>query len=246
MNESSEEPPGALRIGAWSFEPRSGSLRRGDEVKRLEPLVADLLTTLAGRPGEVFGKEELLRDVWSGRFVGDDVLTAAVYQLRQALGDEARKPRYVENLPKRGYRLIAPVTPASDTAEGRTAPSPRSTGGRGWWAAAVVVLLAVLLVGLVLPRLRGGYIPSAALESFAGGRAALAAAEQPEDLERARALLERASHFAPSSAPVQRALLDAYLRIGDRDAIARQALVVARLAPEAPELRRVETAPVQR
>jgi hypothetical protein len=69
----------------------------------------EVLVALAGSAGKVVGREELLSAVWPGVVVSDEVLTQAVIKLRKALGDTAKKPEYIETIPKRGYRLIAEV-----------------------------------------------------------------------------------------------------------------------------------------
>jgi TolB-like protein/DNA-binding winged helix-turn-helix (wHTH) protein/Tfp pilus assembly protein PilF len=90
--------------------------------------VAEVLVHLAQRAGQVVSRDELLSAVWPGVVVGDDALTQAVIKLRKALGDDARRPEYIETLAKRGYRLIAPVsprlplTPAVRVAEANVAP----------------------------------------------------------------------------------------------------------------------------
>lgn len=68
-----------------------------------------MLVFLARRAGQVVSRDELLGAVWPGVVVGDDALTQAIIKLRKALGDDARRPAYIETLAKRGYRLIAPV-----------------------------------------------------------------------------------------------------------------------------------------
>ena len=80
---------------------------------------------LARHPGQVASRDELLR-VWPG-VVGDDALTQTILKLRKALGDEARHPRYIETISKRGYRLIAAVRPAGESRQ----PCRRSTQWRG-------------------------------------------------------------------------------------------------------------------
>jgi hypothetical protein len=95
-----------------------------------------------GRAGEVVAKQELLDEVWGGRIVGEDALIGAVSQVRKALGDDARSPRFVETLPKRGYRLrVAPVQ------NGPAAPEAPGDAGRrrGWRWAGYVFTAAVLL-----------------------------------------------------------------------------------------------------
>jgi TolB-like protein/DNA-binding winged helix-turn-helix (wHTH) protein len=96
-------------VGAWRVDSRTGELRQGSESQRVEPKVAEVLVHLAQRAGQVVSRDELLTAVWPGVVVGDDALTQAVIKLRKALGDDAKRPAYIETLAKRGYRLIAPV-----------------------------------------------------------------------------------------------------------------------------------------
>ena len=96
-------------FGAWRVDPARGvllGLTDGTEV-RLEPRLMDLLLLFAGSTGRVLGKEEIVASVWSGRAIGDDTLAAAVSRLRGALGERPER-RYIETLPKRGYRLVLP------------------------------------------------------------------------------------------------------------------------------------------
>jgi len=131
-----------FRLGEWVVHPAAGTLESGGVTRRLEPQVMDLLVLLASRPGEVFTKQQILEVVWQGRFVGEDSLTGAVSQLRKALGDESRRPRYVETIPKRGYRMLA--SRGDGGAGGAAAPTRRP--GRRWRRAAAA---GVLLAGLV-------------------------------------------------------------------------------------------------
>ena len=115
--------PAKARIGDWWVDASRNELAREGESVRLEPKVIEVLVHLASRPGEVVPREELLAGVWPGVVVGDDVLTQAIIKLRKALGDDAHRPKYIETISKRGYRLIAPV-------EG-PAPPP-AVAGRTW------------------------------------------------------------------------------------------------------------------
>ena len=76
---------------------------------RVKPLAMSLLVRLAATPGEVVTRETLLSEVWPRRMVNDEVLSRVVADLRTALGDDAKQSRYIETLPKVGYRLCAPV-----------------------------------------------------------------------------------------------------------------------------------------
>src|SRR3954452_18868777 len=106
-----------LGFGRYRLEPRGG-LMSGDRAGRLTPKALALLSFLAGRPGEVIPKDELFAAVWPEVAVGDAALVTCIQELRKALGDDARRPRYIETLHRRGYRFIA-----------RPAAAPAVTGG---------------------------------------------------------------------------------------------------------------------
>lgn len=99
-----------LIIGDWTVDARANRLIGPAGEVELEPRVMDLLVLLAGRPGEVMSKDEIAAALWGEVHVNDDALTRTVFKLRKALGDAARNSRYVATVPKRGYRLVAPVT----------------------------------------------------------------------------------------------------------------------------------------
>src|SRR5437762_1457615 len=82
------------------------------KTTRLEPKACDLLLFLAGHPNEVFSVEQLIESVWDGKFVTGDVVMVAISALRQAFGDSAKQPRFIETLRGRGYRWIAQADPA--------------------------------------------------------------------------------------------------------------------------------------
>jgi TolB-like protein/DNA-binding winged helix-turn-helix (wHTH) protein len=109
---------GCLQIGDWCFDARGNELRSAAQVVRLELKAAQVLACLAARPAEVVTRDELLAQVWPGVVVGDDAVTQVVIKLRRALGDDSREPRYIETIPKRGYRLLATVRPGPDPQGG--------------------------------------------------------------------------------------------------------------------------------
>jgi len=100
-----------FRIGDWQVEPDRGRVSRNGESIKLEPKVMDLLVYLVQRPGQVLSREELEQTIWTGTVVGYDALTSAIIKLRKALGDNSRQPWLIETVAKKGYRLIASVTP---------------------------------------------------------------------------------------------------------------------------------------
>src|SRR6266576_2740205 len=103
--------PGPVRFGAFELDIRSGELLRQGTKVNLQDQPFQVLMLLLERPGEVVTREELSKRLWpEDIFVDfDRGLNKAVNKLRVALRDDAEKPRYIETLPQRGYRFIAPV-----------------------------------------------------------------------------------------------------------------------------------------
>jgi len=106
----------ALRIGQWRVDPSLDEISRDGRTVKLECRQMRLLMCLAARPGEVLSVERLLGEAWSGVVVTQDSVYKAIAALRKELGDDARDPAYIANVPRRGYRLIAPVSPWSQPA----------------------------------------------------------------------------------------------------------------------------------
>jgi DNA-binding winged helix-turn-helix (wHTH) protein len=101
----------ALRFGRFELDLRTGELWRAGVRVRLQNQPYKVLALLARRPGELLTREELRHELWpDGTFVDfEQSLNFCIRQIRSALGDQAATPRYVETLPRRGYRFIAPV-----------------------------------------------------------------------------------------------------------------------------------------
>ncbi len=141
-----------LRFGTFELEPDTSELRKGGVLVKLQSQHFQLLALLAGRPGRVVSREEIRRALWDDRtFVDfDRSINFAVNQIREALGDDPRSPLYIETLPRKGYRFIAPVTEADgEPAKAEEVPEPGlvwEAVPRGrWWllSAAAVVLVAI-------------------------------------------------------------------------------------------------------
>ncbi len=103
-------PGEVFRVGDWLVEPSLNRVVREAQVRHLRPRLMDLLVYLADHPNEVVTKDQILDDVWGGRFVAESVLSRSVADLRQLLDDDAQEPRVIETISKRGYRLVAGVT----------------------------------------------------------------------------------------------------------------------------------------
>jgi len=122
MTPTTETAP-ILRFDRFTFHPASGELVGNPEgLVRLEPQPAKVLALLAERTGELVTREELQREVWpDGTFVDfERGLNYCIAKIRAALGDSASEPRFVETLPRRGYRfLVAVGTDEKDLKDGR-------------------------------------------------------------------------------------------------------------------------------
>jgi len=158
-----ETPPSrpTYRFGEFEFDPASGELHKDGAKVRLQEQPFQILTLLLKRPGEVVTREEVRQALWPGdTFVDFDVgLNSAIKRLRDALNDSAENPRFVETLPRRGYRFVAALetspgaAPPALEAPPRTAPPPvegearaRRAGVRlrSWGAAAAVAVLVLM------------------------------------------------------------------------------------------------------
>src|ERR1051325_9076920 len=113
-----------LRFEAFELDVRSRELRKGQNRIRLQEQPFEILRMMLERPGDVVTREELARRLWpDGTFVDfEHSLNAAVKRLRAALGDDADNPRFVETLPRRGYRFIASLNGGTTIAVPAIAP----------------------------------------------------------------------------------------------------------------------------
>jgi TolB-like protein/DNA-binding winged helix-turn-helix (wHTH) protein len=104
-----------FRLGDWLVDPMLDEISRDGVVVKLEPRAVRLLLCLARQPGKVCSVQELLDEGWSGVIVSSQSVYQAVAMLRRLLGDNALKPSYIASVPRRGYRLVAPVLPVDTT-----------------------------------------------------------------------------------------------------------------------------------
>src|ERR1044071_2689996 len=109
----------AIRFGDFELEFKSGELRREGTPVKLQPQPLKVLALLIANAGQLVTREEIQRAVWAGETFVDfeHGLNFCIKQIRAALGDNAQAPRYVETLPRRGYRFIAPVEKLSPTPQ---------------------------------------------------------------------------------------------------------------------------------
>ncbi len=140
-------------FGLFDFDPATGELRREGRPVRLQPQPAKVLAVLVERAGETVSRDELRQIVWpEGTFVDfERGLNFCIAQIRSALGDSADSPRFIETIPRRGYRFVAPIRTAPETIAAvpktiATDPAPVPSGWSRFRLAALVVSGLVLLI----------------------------------------------------------------------------------------------------
>jgi TolB-like protein/DNA-binding winged helix-turn-helix (wHTH) protein len=144
-----------FQIADWHIEPGLNSVSRNGTATRLEPKVMAVLVCLAQHAGEPVTKEELLRTVWPDTFVTEDVLKRSVFELRRVLEDDARRPRFIQTIPKSGYRLLVRVKTIDDAGDVALVPvrDEPSRASRRWRLLVLIIGLATLLMLVAV----GGY-----------------------------------------------------------------------------------------
>ena len=154
--------PAILRFGVFEVDVRAGELRRQGVRIKLQEQPFHVLMVLLQRPGDVVTREELRNQNWpADTFVDfDNSLNTAINKLRDALRDSADNPRFIETLPRRGYRFIAPVTRVDGSARG-TATGVRAVASRSRKivvTGTVVLLAAGIAGGLVRSSRQKGHL----------------------------------------------------------------------------------------
>jgi len=154
-----------FRVGPWIVQPKLNTVSQNGDSTRLEPKVMEVLVCLAEQAGRPVPKEAILKTVWPATFVSDDVLIRSISELRRAFQDDARDPRFIETIPKRGYRLVAAVEQMPGSAQGvfnpsanvdRQIPETRTFPRRiSWPLAGVALACVVLLLALFLGNFGG-------------------------------------------------------------------------------------------
>jgi DNA-binding winged helix-turn-helix (wHTH) protein/TolB-like protein/Tfp pilus assembly protein PilF len=147
-----------FRVGDWLADPSRDVLVRGNEQVKIEPKTMAVLLLLASRAGEVVSQAELEAQVWRGLVVTSQSVYQSIGQLRRVLGDSARTSQYIETVPRRGYRLVAPVTwpitgPAGTTHAPVESPPAAASGAarqRRFQAWPIRLASILGLVGLVM------------------------------------------------------------------------------------------------
>jgi DNA-binding winged helix-turn-helix (wHTH) protein len=204
-------------VGDWTAVPSRNLLTRRNEEIRLEPRVMDVLVHLADQADRIVSKEELIEHVWKTRFVTDDVLTVTIYALRKALRDDARRPRYIETVSRRGYRLVAAVRTAQSEKDRHSTDqrAPRRYSRPAVAATAALALFAMAAVWIVAGAKPTHYVPSAdAHEAYVKGRYFLDQ-RSTRGWQQALEQFERAAALDPRYPAAHAGLADTYSAMSD-------------------------------
>jgi DNA-binding winged helix-turn-helix (wHTH) protein/TolB-like protein/Tfp pilus assembly protein PilF len=162
-----------FKLGPWTVLPEQNRLISPDGEVHVTTRVMDVLVCLAEHAGEVVSREAFDESVWRDAVVTDDSLTWCISELRRTFGEQASNPRFIETIPKRGYRLVAHVEPLESaptpTSTGQTPLSPtdsdnpakgKPTRSRFLILVVIVLILSLGAVTLHLNRLSGPETPT--------------------------------------------------------------------------------------
>jgi DNA-binding winged helix-turn-helix (wHTH) protein/tetratricopeptide (TPR) repeat protein len=225
------------RFGVFELDDEGGELRKAGRRVPIAGQPVKVLALLVRRSGRVVTREELRRTLWGDETTVsfDQGLNFCVRRIRLALGDDARSPRYLETLPRRGYRLLADASPVGAPVGAQPAATPqaeeaafavthvvaravRTIGGLRLPGVRVAAALALVVLagqkpGPAATHTRSTAIP-AALAAFERGQSEWAAGA--EGRRRSVARFREAARLDPRFAEARYALADAYLTLGER------------------------------
>ena len=157
--DHSAAPEISYSFGLYVLDPANGALTRASVRVRLQEQPFRLLLLLVERAGQIVSREEIRNRLWpQNTFVEfDKSLGVAVLKVREALGDDASNPRFIETIPRRGYRFIAPVKVETPHAAGSPVPTPVEPTVSASQASLhatkhglIIAALVLLLVGMAL------------------------------------------------------------------------------------------------
>src|SRR5687767_13795856 len=120
----SEQTVDFYEFGRFRLKSDERVLLREDELVSLTPKAFDILLALLENDGRIVPKDDLMKKVWPNTFVEEGNLTQNVSLLRKALGESANGPQFIETVPRRGYRFVAPVNKVNETNGGHTSDIP--------------------------------------------------------------------------------------------------------------------------
>jgi DNA-binding winged helix-turn-helix (wHTH) protein len=158
---------GRFRFDCFLLDPADRRLSRNGEVVELSARYLDALALLVQEPGRLVSKDRFLDEVWRGVPVTDEALTQCIKTLRRQLGDDAARPRFIETVPKHGYRFIAPVASAGD------APAVANPAPRRSWTQPLLLGAAGTIGGGIAGLLGGVFYGFAGSQPLAPGMGAV-------------------------------------------------------------------------
>src|SRR5215213_965380 len=129
---------GSFAFEQFVLDPDDRQLRRGADPVELNGRYFDALALPVREQGRLVSKDRFLDEVWRGVPVTDEALTQCVRTLRRQLGDDAARPRFIETVPKHGYRFIAPV----DRVDGERLPASRASAAPRPWQETLLLAIA--------------------------------------------------------------------------------------------------------
>lgn len=139
-----------IRFGDVTVDPQSNLITVVGKEKRLEPKLVALLMYLARHSQQVITRQQITETIWPSVVVGEESITQAIFSLRNALGDDAKRPKYIETIPKKGYRFLVDIV---DTEQQQETPTTATTPRRHWSALGVLaslIVMGLIAVGLIL------------------------------------------------------------------------------------------------
>src|SRR3954453_16984997 len=122
----------------FTLDAADRRLSRGGDAVELGSRYFDALLLLLGEPGKLVPKDRFMGEIWRGVPVTDEALPQCIRTLRRQLGDDAAKPRFIETVPKHGYRFIAPV----DRVDGEGLPASKASAAPRAWQETLLLAIA--------------------------------------------------------------------------------------------------------
>lgn len=144
MNQLNPNAPQAFTVGDWEVYPDRNRLYRNGHTTTVENKSMDVLVLLASRAGEVLSNDDLIDAVWNGRPMGENPVYKCIANLRSALGDDSKAPKYIETIPRKGYRLVASVSATDNSTTTSTPSGTRVLRKSGYVAAAIAIAAAAI------------------------------------------------------------------------------------------------------
>jgi DNA-binding winged helix-turn-helix (wHTH) protein len=166
--------PGCFRFGPFLLDPGDRRLTRDGASVELNARYLDALALLVRERGKLVSKDRFLNEVWRGVPVTDEALTQCIRTIRRQLGDDAARPRFIETVPKHGYRFIAPVESpgAEGPAAAISAPPTSGPAPGGSWALPLQLGAAGMLGGGIAGVLGGLFYGLGAAQPLPSGMGA--------------------------------------------------------------------------